>query len=93
MLKSQASLRILAVRHDPKSTRGRESLQPLLVSQSEFDEFGDFDVCPLVANKAMHDQDYQTRFEGSAYGHVKALELSQLELSQQNVRRWRSKEA
>lgn len=74
--KSQPSLENLTVRHGrqgPYTTWGRESLQPLLIRQSEFD---DFDVCRLMAEKAMHDRDYRAQLERLAYGHIKATELS-----------------
>lgn len=52
-----------------------ESLRSLHTHQIEFD---DFNICRLMAEKAMHNQDYTAQLERSAYGRDNPAGLSEL---------------
>ena len=52
-----------------------ESLRSLHTHQIEFD---DFNICRIMAEKAMHNQDYRAQLERSAYGRDNPTELSEL---------------
>ena len=44
-------------------------------------ELENFNVCRLVADKAMHDLDYKARLErSSAHAHSNAIELAELDM-------------
>ena len=59
------------------STWAQERLEPLAITQIQFN---DFNICRLMAEKAMYDQDYKTLLERSAHGHGKPTELTEADV-------------